>query len=215
MKINIMAGGPAGLIPSLPGYMEDNSKWVGVDRGALYLVERDIPIFASFGDFDSVTDAERQRISSHSHELKTFKPEKDETDMELAINWAISFGASTIRLFGATGGRLDHTIANLQLLLKYLTEHPDVTIEIIDKKNIVTIVNAGTYKLKREESRRYVSFFPYGSEITGLTLQGFKYPLNDRDLPVSSTLCISNEIIEDYGTFSFASGILMVVRSHD
>ncbi|TRZ38769.1 thiamine diphosphokinase [Niallia circulans] len=215
MIINIMAAGPTAYIPSLDKFVEEDSKWIGVDRGALYLMKRNIPILASFGDFDSVNDTEREQINSYSDEVQLFKPEKDETDMELAVNWAISKGAEKIRLFGATGGRMDHTFANLQLLLKYVTESPQVKVEIIDEKNTVTIATAGSYKLKKEEAMPYVSFFPYGTKISGLTLEGFKYPLIDRDLPVSSTLCISNEIIEEYGTFSFVSGILMVIRSHD
>jgi thiamine pyrophosphokinase len=215
MIINIMAGGPTAYIPSLEEYTLEENKWIGVDRGAVYLVERQLPIIASFGDFDSVTEEEREQINNYSDDVKLYKPEKDETDLELAINWAISEGAETIRLFGATGGRMDHTLANLQLLLKNLTANPNVSLEIIDRKNIVTIVNAGSYTIQKESDFPYVSFFPYGSEIIGLTLDGFKYPLKDRNLPVSSTLCISNEIIEDYGNFSFVSGILMVIRSHD
>lgn len=215
MIFNIMAAGPTAYIPSLDKFLQEDSKWIGVDRGALYLMKRNIPILASFGDFDSVNDTEREQINSYSDEVKLFKPEKDETDMELAINLAISKGVEKIRVFGATGGRMDHTFANLQLLLKYVTESPQVNVEIIDEKNTVTIAKAGSYKLKKEEAIPYVSFFPYGAKIIGLTLKGFKYPLIDRDLPVSSTLCISNEIIEEYGTFSFVSGILMVIRSHD
>lgn len=210
-----MAGGPQNYIPDLSDYMGIDSIWIGVDRGVLYLLNRDIPVNAAFGDFDSVNEKELAEILQHSSTIKKFSPEKDETDMELALNWAVEKQPNTIRMFGATGGRLDHTIANIQLLLKKILEKQQIHIEIIDNQNIVYVVKEGQYTLKREENYRYVSFFPYSTNIVGLTLEGFKYPLKDYTIPVSSTLCISNELISEYGTFSFTKGILMIVRSHD
>ncbi|WP_445488330.1 thiamine diphosphokinase [Niallia sp. 03133] len=215
MNIHIMAGGPENYIPDLARYSNDESVWIGVDRGVLYLLKRDIPVKTVFGDFDSVNEQEWQEIMEHSSTINKFNPEKDETDMELALNWAVKRRPDTIRLFGATGGRLDHTVANIQLLLKEIMGDSHIHIEIIDKQNIVSIVTEGTHTLKRQADYPYVSFFPYSTNIVGLTLKGFKYPLNDRHIPVSSTLCISNELISDYGTFSFTKGILMVIRSHD
>ncbi|MGP7817553.1 thiamine diphosphokinase [Niallia sp. 01092] len=215
MDIHIMAGGPENNIPMLAEYLYEDAIWIGVDRGVLYLLQRGIPVDTAFGDFDSVNEQEWLEIKQQAATIKKFKPEKDETDMELALNWATQKQPNTIRLFGATGGRLDHTIANLQLLLKEIVENEQIHIEIIDHQNIVYLVKEGTYSIKGKENYPYVSFFPYSTNIIGLTLEGFKYPLNDRHIPISSTLCISNELISDYGTFSFTKGILMVIRSHD
>jgi len=66
MIFNIMAAGPTAYIPSLDKFLQEDSKWIGVDRGALYLMKRNIPILASFGDFDSVNDTEREQINSYS-----------------------------------------------------------------------------------------------------------------------------------------------------
>ena len=63
--------------------------------------------------------------------------------------------------------------------------------------------------------KKYISFVPVSLNINGLTLEGFKYPLKDCHISIGSTLCISNELIRDYGTFSFSEGILIVVRSSD
>lgn len=212
MEINILAGGPLELIPSLHLY---SGEWIGVDRGVLTLIKEGIFVEKAFGDFDSVEEEELAFIKKHVGELLTFPPEKDETDMEIAISWAMKQAPKKIRIFGATGGRLDHFFANIQLLFKPLALHRTVPIEIIDCQNIISLIQAGTHTIERNDEYAYISFIPFHGEVEGLTLVGFKYPLTLRHIPIHSTLCISNELISDIGTISFSEGILMVIRSRD
>lgn len=212
MEINILAGGPLELIPSLHSY---SGEWIGVDRGVLTLIKEGIFVEKAFGDFDSVEKEELAFIMKHVGELLTFPPEKDETDMEIAISWAIKQAPEIIRIFGATGGRLDHFFANIQLLFKPTALHEIVPIEIIDCQNIISLIQAGTHTIERNDEYAYISFIPFHGEVEGLTLVGFKYPLTLRHIPIHSTLCISNELISDIGTISFSEGILMVIRSRD
>lgn len=215
MEINILGGGPEELLPDLSEFQQNGNLWVGVDRGVYTLLSKGITPFMAFGDFDSVTADELKEIEKHVHDLKKFKAEKDETDMELALNWALRQRPEKIRLFGATGGRLDHFLANVQLLLKPVLRNIELNIEIIDKKNHISIKSPGSYEMKIRNDRKYVSFIPMSPFVKGLTLEGFKYPLKDHSIPMGSTLCVSNELISDYGTFSFSEGILMVIRSQD
>ena len=62
---------------------------------------------------------------------------------------------------------------------------------------------------------KYISFIPISTEVKGITLEGFKYPLTGCQIGLGSTRCISNELITDCGTFSFSEGILMIIRSTD
>jgi len=215
MIINIVAGGPEDLLPDFTEYIVNDAIWVGVDRGVYHLLKRNISPSIAFGDFDSVSSDELIYIEDRVTELKKYKPEKDETDMELALNWALNQHPSTIRLFGATGGRLDHLFANVHLLLTPFQEKNEVDICIIDRNNIVFIRGAGSYKIEKMDSKKYISFVPVTLNIRNLTLEGFKFPLKNRHISIGSTLCISNELIDDYGTFSFSEGILIVIRSHD
>ncbi|PLR97731.1 thiamine diphosphokinase [Bacillus sp. T33-2] len=215
MNIHIMAGGPPEFVPDLRAYKQENTIWVGVDKGVLALLDAGIEPQYAFGDFDSVTDEEWLKIERQVTNLIRFKPEKDETDMELAINWALEQDAGTIRLFGATGGRLDHLLANIQLLLKPLLQNLDAEIEMIDNNNHIYVKGPGVHSIAKMPSRKYISFVAVTPSVSALTLKGFKYPLNGCNIPLGSTLCISNELISDYGTFSFEEGILLVVRSSD
>ncbi|WLR53475.1 thiamine diphosphokinase [Mesobacillus subterraneus] len=215
MKINLVAGGPPNLIPDFTSYDGSNVIWIGIDRGVYFLLKAGVKPTAAFGDFDSVSAAEMAEIEAVVTDLKKFKPEKDETDMELALNWALEQKPESIKIFGATGGRLDHLMANIQLLVKPLQQGSEIHIEIIDEKNILYVKNPGTYTVTKQDDFKYVSFLPVTPAVSGMTLENFKYPLNDCHIPMGSTLCISNELIRGHGTFSFSEGILLVVRSKD
>jgi thiamine pyrophosphokinase len=215
MIINILAGGPEDLLPDLKLYDHKDVLWVGVDRGVFHLLKRNIKPSIAFGDFDSVTDEELAYIETQVSELKKFKPEKDETDMELALNFAIGENPEKIQLFGATGGRLDHLFANVQLMVDPLLKGKQNDIVLIDSKNYLFVKAPGTYSINHDPNLKYISFVPVTLAVKDLTLKGFKYPLENRHISIGSTLCISNELIDDYGTFSFSEGILLVIRNHD
>jgi thiamine pyrophosphokinase len=215
MIIHIVAGGPENLLPDLDKFTSENAIWVGVDRGVFHLLQRNIKPMIAFGDFDSVTPEELTFIESQVKELKRFKPEKDETDTQLALNWALGQKPEIIRLFGGTGGRLDHLFANVQLLIDPLIKGNPTNIFLIDQQNHLTVKGPGKYTIAKKRAEKYISFVPVTINVTNLTLEGFKFPLKDRHISLGSTLCISNELIDDYGTFSFSEGILIVIRSHD
>jgi thiamine pyrophosphokinase len=215
VQINILAGGPEELLPDLNEYTGGDEIWVGVDRGVYTLIKRNITPSIAFGDFDSVSNYEISVIEEYVKEMKRFKPEKNETDMELALNWAIEQNPDIIRIFGATGGRLDHLLANVHLLVKPLMKANIMNIFLVDNQNILSLKGPGSYKIEERVDKKYVSFVPLTLNVKGLTLDGFKYPLQNRHISIGSTLCISNELINEYGTFSFSEGILLVIRSND
>ncbi|WP_042356286.1 thiamine diphosphokinase [Bacillus rubiinfantis] len=215
MIINILAGGPEGQLSDLTEYTQKDSIWAGVDRGVFHLINRGIRPVIAFGDFDSVSDHEWLMIETEVAEINRFRPEKDETDMELALNWALKQQPQKIRIFGATGGRLDHLLANIQLLLLPFNQKHHAEVYLIDRYNEVFLTGPGMYTLRKQASHKYISFLPLTLQVANLTLEGFKYPLKNRHISIGSTLCISNELVDDYGTFSFSEGILIVIRSHD
>ncbi|MBN8191507.1 thiamine diphosphokinase [Bacillus sp. NTK074B] len=215
MEINIVAGGPERYIPELKAYSSEITKWIGVDRGVYFLMEQHIKPWVAFGDFDSVSSKELEEITGTVQEVNRFQPEKDETDLELALNWAIEQKPEKINIFGATGGRLDHFMGNLQLLMMPSLLEKGIPVEIIDVQNRIYLAKSGEHSVAEIPEYQYISFVPVTENVEGITLTGFKYPLNNRNIPRGSTLCISNELIQSSGTFSFSNGILMVIRSSD
>ncbi|GIN70514.1 thiamine pyrophosphokinase [Bacillus sp. J14TS2] len=213
-SINIVAGGPPQLIPDLTLYNDEHTVWVGVDRGVYYLLKHKLNPTIAIGDFDSVSAEEWKTIQQSVNELDIHQPEKDETDMELALIWATSQTPASIKIFGATGGRLDHFLANAFMLVKYQQPHSK-PIEIIDLQNELTVFYPGQYQINSNKNKKYISFIPLTKEVDSLFLTGFKYPLVNQNIHFASSLCISNELIQKTGTFSFEKGILMMIRSND
>ncbi|MFI8686317.1 thiamine diphosphokinase [Rossellomorea sp. NPDC077527] len=215
MNIHIVAGGPDRYIPKLDIHHSESVHWVGVDRGVSTLLEQKIKPDIAFGDFDSVNEVEWKLIQENVLEVNRYKPEKDETDLELAMNWAIDQQPEKIKIFGATGGRLDHFMGNLQLLMTPHLLDTEIEVEIIDEQNRLYVAKSGEHLIERNSELQYISFVPITESVEGITLTGFKYPLKNRNISRGSTLCISNELIQSSGTFSFSNGILMVIRSSD
>ncbi len=213
INIAIVGGGPKSYIPELDRFHKEGMEWIGADQGAEVLLENNIRPTIAIGDFDSVSASSYQKIKERSSETLTYSEEKDETDLGLAVQQALLRSPEHILLFGVTGGRMDHTLANVQLLYPLLKQGKKAS--IIDVQNQVELAEPGTHKLEINEEYPYVSFLPMTMEVTDLTLEGFYYPLEKAYVPFGSTLCISNQLIEDPGTFSFSSGILLVVRSKD
>ena len=110
---------------------------IGADRGALYLLEQGMPLHAAIGDFDSVTLDERSRIEA---EAETFLGhdayDKDQTDTEMAFQYALGLKSEEIVLYGALGTRMDHSLANVHLLSKAL-DH-GIPCRIVDEHNEIS-----------------------------------------------------------------------------
>jgi len=214
--IHILAGGPLEYVPKLDSYFSyENVCWVGVDRGVFYLLEMGIQPDIAFGDFDSVNQLEWTMIKEQLTEIKQFLPEKDETDMELALNWALKQKPDTIRIFGATGGRADHFLTNVMLITRKECLEFEGEIEMIDQSNKMTVLTKGVYSVVKSDDLKYVSFIPITRLVRNITLVGFKYPLYNKTVIRGTTLTISNELIQDIGTISFEEGILIMIRSRD
>ncbi len=211
--IALVAGGPKENLPYLNKFNHQDVTWVGIDKGTIYVKECGIPLAYAFGDFDSISENEKFSLTEEQQNISIYPPEKDKTDTELALEWALTQKPKLIQLFGATGGRLDHLLANIHLLLKGLST--ETKIEIIDCQNQITLYRPGTYTILKHKDWKYISFIPISQEVKGISLIGFKYPLNNCHITMSSTLCISNELICEQGTFSFLEGILLMVRSRD
>ncbi len=213
-KIYVMAGGPVKEIPDLTAFDEPDM-WVGVDKGISTLLERKIVPDIVFGDFDSVKEEHRQFLATANVPTFGYAREKDDTDLALALDWVLEQPPKTVYIFGSTGGRMDHTLAGIQLLLTEEALASSASVWLVDRQNVMYAVPAGTHTLLPNHDYPYVSFVPMTETVKGITLEGFKYPLNKKDIKLGSTLCISNELISEIGTYSFDSGILLVVRSTD
>lgn len=163
------------------------------------------------GDLDSVDKLVLKKYLDMNIELIKYPAEKNFTDMELAIEHAVEKGFIDIVLIGASGSRLDHTMANIMLIERYYKI--GINIKIIDNNNYVQIVTKDMEIINKKNC--YVSIVPITNSIEGITLIGFKYPLNDVNVKRGSTLCISNQITNEIGRIILQSGTALVFISKD
>ncbi|WP_138414920.1 thiamine diphosphokinase [Aquibacillus sediminis] len=211
--IAIVAGGPKQQIPQLDDFCTGVTTWIGADQGAITLLDAGITPDLAIGDFDSITDSQKEIVKQKAYSFQEYPIEKDETDLELAIDSAIAAGANKIYLFGVTGGRMDHGMVSVQLLYRLLKDSVEGV--IIDQANLIQLYSPGTYHIKEDKNYPNISFLPFSKQIFGISLEGFYYKLSNADISWGSTLCISNKLLLEKGTFSFNEGILLVIRSRD
>lgn len=210
--VNLMVGGPVALLPH--NWQHLDGTWVGVDRGTLHLLQAGITPQFAVGDFDSLTAAELAQVKQSVSELHTAKPEKDETDTEMAVRLAFAAGADRVRLIGATGGRLDHLLSNIFLPTQLRFQQWTEQIEMLDAQNWVQFYRGGTHELPAQPDYPYLGIVPL-TGINKLNIKGAKYPLKDWS-SMTPFSWASNEFLGQAPvTISWESGIVAVVYSRD
>jgi thiamine pyrophosphokinase len=187
--------------------------YVGADRGALFLVQHGIKPNIAMGDFDSVNETELALIRLNSKQFLSCDPVmKDLSDTEMAFSWALDQNPQEIILYGALGTRFDHSLANIHLLIQAMRNQTVCT--IVDSNNRIRLINH-SIRLQRTTCFSHVSLLPFTPMVTGITLQGFQYPLHEATLTIGQSLGISNRIVEPFGYIQISQGMLLVIESKD
>lgn len=221
---------------------KENLRLVAADRGLEFFLDHHILPDVVIGDFDSLSEEGKEflevpdGIKKNSEipyggmtnwkvqkengeeqkevEIVRLRPEKDDSDTQSAMNYAIKTGAREIAILGVTGKRVDHLMANFGLLV--LAQKEGASVILVDCYNYMKLVPSGTILKKSEQFGKYVSFFQLGGDVTGLTLEGFKYPLSKYHLTAAdSGLTVSNEIAEETAVVIYESGDLLMIMSRD
>ena len=167
------------------------------------------------GDFDSVDPQVLERFLQWDQiRIERHRPEKNETDTELAFTIAQEAGVTEIVLMGATGTRLDHVLSNVHLLKA--ARDRGLSCTLLDRYNRICLAEK-SMEFQKEEQWPFVSLVPLSMEVTGVTLQGFKYPLQDHRLILGQEcgLCVSNELAAEKATLEMKEGLLLVIRARD
>lgn len=198
------------------GFLENRTfdTVIAVDGGLEAMERLKLEPDVVVGDFDTVRpEVLEQYRAKKGIAWEQHKPEKDETDTELALNTAMELGCSDLVVLGATGGRMDHAIGNIHLLYACLLK--GVHACMVDEKNRISILNGKTVFHADHVWGKYISFLPLTENVRKITLEGFKYPLFEKDITIGTSLCISNELASETGVITFSDGILICVESHD
>ena len=174
---------------------------LAADGGLAHLEKLGLRPQEILGDFDS--------LGYTPADARVFPVEKDDTDAMLAVRRGLGLGYREFHLYGALDGdRLDHTVANYQLL-KFLSDR-DAFGYLIGKNWIVTALKNGTLTVPAE-AEGLISLFCMGPDAHGVTLRGLKYPLTGGTLTSGFPLGVSNHFTGAAASVTVEDGTLLVM----
>jgi len=192
--------------------LQDEDFVIAVDGGMDYLEFLQIEPDLILGDFDSVTETMENAIVTIEQDAPKrvirLKPEKDDTDMLAALREGLARGYTEFRLYGATGGRFDHTFANIQCLL-YLKNH-GATGYLCDGTGMTFVIVNESVGFQASVDG-ILSLFSLTKETKGVTIKGMKYQLENATITNDFPIGISNEFIGKESSISVEDGQLLAV----
>jgi thiamine pyrophosphokinase len=162
------------------------------------------------GDLDSIPACKKGELVAHGTQFITYPRDKDQTDLELALDYAVKIGAEASILIGLLGGRLDQTIANLLLLTK--DTYSPMKLSIFAGQDTAHLLRDHDTISIESMTGDIVSLIPLSPLVTGVTTQNLRWPLNSAKLEFGSTLSVSNEMKAPNASIQIKNGKLLVIH---
>ncbi|MEZ0396467.1 MAG: thiamine diphosphokinase [Anaerolineales bacterium] len=181
---------------------------LAADGGSRHALALGLLPAAVIGDLDSLSVADRRRLEAGGARLITHPPDKDQTDLELALDFALQQDCAAVVILAALGGRLDQTLANLALLTA--PRFAALPIRLDDGLEEAFFVRSRADLAGRPGD--LVSLLPWGGPAAGVVTEGLRWPLRAETLYPEQTRGVSNELLAEQAAVSLASGLLLVVH---
>ena len=194
--------GAMSLTPSLRPCPKGEDYVIAADRGYDSLMAYGVPPDLVVGDFDSLG-----HTPSHPNVIQ-LPCAKDDTDMVFALRKGLSLGYRRFVLLGGVGGRLGHTLGNLQILDWLTTQGAQGF--LAGEKTVATALRSGSLTFPASMSG-YLSIFCNSGEARGVTLSGLKFPLEDALLTSSFPVGVSNEFLGQVAQVTVRDGSLLLL----
>ena len=187
---------------------------IGVDRGLEFLYKHQLVPTHVVGDFDIV---DPQVIGFYETQtqvpIRRFRPEKDASDTEIAVRLAIELGVRKLWILGGIGTRLDHVMANIQVLK--IAHDCGVKAYLLDAYNRISLAVKEVCISRANCFGDYFSVFPFGRVVEDISIEGAKYPLSHYRLCPNSSMCVSNEMKETQVKITFPTGTIILMETRD
>lgn len=192
--------------------MEEKVDFIlAVDGGANHCIKASVIPNLILGDLDSISKKTLKFVKSKDIIIEKFPRKKDATDTELSLDYLIEKGYRDITLMGVTGSRMDHSLGNIFLLNSL--KKKNIEARIIDDNNIICLVEDNLILSRKENS--FISIIPISTCGIRISLKGFEYNLDRRDVEFSSTITISNRVLDEKAIIEIHRGKALVIESRD
>jgi thiamine pyrophosphokinase len=207
LPVIVFAGGaapPASVRDRLP----PDAFAIAADSGLEHAQALDRTVDLVVGDLDSVDRAALDRAVASGTAVESHPPDKDASDLELALDAAVARGATTVTMVGGHGGRIDHFLANV-LLLGHDRFAATAIDAWIDTAHVVVIRDDATFA---GAVGSLCTLLAVGGPATGVTTHRLRYPLSDATLLPGSSWGVSNELLEPTARVTVASGTVLSIQ---
>ena len=185
---------------------------IAVNGGLRHCLELKLRPHTLIGDMDSLSPEENEDAARSGIPISRYPARKDHTDLELALQTAISLGASDIVLLGALGARWDMSIANIMLLAA--PELAGCRVRILDGMQEISLVHGGETLRFVGNIGDLISLIPLRADAKNVCITGLEYPLSGETLYFSATRGISNVFCGQTATVFLEEGLLLCVIQH-
>ena len=209
MRIIIFANGNLPNLEKARQLIRPDDFILCADGGTRHALALGLTPNVVIGDLDSVTEEERRKIKEMGVEVMEFSMDKNETDLELAINHAITLNPSEILILAALGGRMDQTLANIALL----SNSSLVTHNLRITDGVEEIFFCRDQAKVEGRSGDIVSLIPWQGEVNGVFTENLRWHLHYETLYPDKTRGISNEMTADVATIKIQSGLILIVHA--
>ena len=208
MRIIIFANGNLPNLEKAHSLIRPDDFILCADGGTRHALALGLTPNVVIGDLDSVTEEERRKMKEMGVEVMEFSMDKNETDLELTINHALTLEPEQILILAALGGRMDQTLANISLLSDLRLSTFDVRLT----DGVEEIFFCRDQAKVEGRSGDIVSLIPWQGEVTGVFTENLRWHLHYETLYPEKTRGISNEMTSDVATVSITSGLLLITH---
>jgi thiamine pyrophosphokinase len=201
-----------------PGWADGVDLVIAADGGARHAGPLDVTLDLWVGDGDSLGDEGIADLAAAGVPIERSPADKDQTDLEIAVDAALARGAQALVIVGALGGeRVDHALANVALLAR--ADLAGRSVVLLDGRARLSLLRAPdpagapVTVVLGEEPGATVSLLPVGGDVAGVTTGGLVYPLEDEPLLLGSARGVSNVVARPGASVTVRRGLLLVIGS--
>jgi thiamine pyrophosphokinase len=208
MKAVIFTGGDIQDYSAIKRYLEGAELVICADSGVRHAFSMNIIPDIVVGDMDSISKRDLALIASKGIRKQTFPVEKDFTDTQLALETALTEGATNAVILAALGGRPDHSLANILQMIHFKRLGMDVRLVGEDWEMFLLDKDMEISGTKGD----LLSLIPISPQVTGIETEGLYYPLREENLLIGATRGVSNVFVKDTAVVKLKDGLLVAVK---
>ncbi len=209
-QVLLFANGEPPSAQTLALWHREDDLIVAADGGTRHALALGLTPHHLIGDLDSLPSSVREELVAAGTHFHPHPPEKDETDLELALHWAVEQGADRIVVLGMWGGRPDQAVANLLLLASPTLRGREV-IAVADGWSVRCLRGGERLRFKGRVGAR-LSLLPLGGDALGVRTEGLRYPLRGERLRFGKARGVSNVFLSTEASVELDEGVLWLFQ---